>query len=112
MSLRPLGRIVLRLKKGDPITVVIWNGSIVAAAEVYDPEPGEFTKRFLACTEKTDHRLRYEDEGVEWCRGHTGEDVDALMATEAMADRTQPLRPANPLKLAYPITGRWSSKPR
>ena len=78
--------------------VVMWNGSIVKA-EVVDPTPGKFTKRFEARSETRGghyiaHNLRYADEGTEWCRGHEGEDVDALMATASMADKTQPLRPA------------------
>lgn len=85
------------LKKGDAVTVILWNGSIVKA-EVIEPETDRFTKRFIVHSEThrggvVEHRLSYLDEGAEWCRGHEGEDVEALLAAEAMADRTQPTGP-------------------
>jgi len=79
------------LKRGDPVTVRLWNGSIVKM-EVVDPAP--FWGGISARTEdlRTDVRLSPEAEGEVWCRGHEGEDYDAFMASEAMADRTQPFR--------------------
>lgn len=73
----------------------MWNGSGVIKAEVYNPEPDPFTKRFVAHSDSdratTTHNLKLEDEGDTWCRGHEGEDVDALLAAESMADRTKPM---------------------
>jgi len=85
MPLRDLRRRVLRqapqLKLGDPVTVVQWNGSIVQADIVGCSVDGAV---YSARSKAAEHTLRADGEGTRWCRGHDGEDVDALRAAHAM----------------------------